>query len=178
MSLATLTKSGRASIASAIAAQPLHFAWGSGEEAWDNDPDGEHLKISLVNAVALNNELGRRAITATGYVTPDQEGEIAIPVGRRPTGEVDVARYRAVLEPTPFLYLRVNFDYADASNQIIREVAVFMGTQTKEGLPPGQRYFTPADIEDAGRLLAIQRLDPVIPRSPAVRQTFEFVLPI
>ena len=73
MSLATLTKSGRAGMAEALAAMPLHFAWGSGDPAWDADPEQQHLKQSLVNAVALNNELGRRAVTAIGYVTPDEK---------------------------------------------------------------------------------------------------------
>ena len=178
MSLATLTNSGRAGMAEALAAMPLHFAWGSGDPAWDADPDQQHLKQSLVNAVALNNELGRRAVTAVGYVTPDDDGEITIPVGRLPSGEVEVARYTAVLEPTPYLYLRVNFDFADASDQIIREVSVFLNTKLKDDLPPGQKYFTPADLESPGRLLAIQRMDPSIARSPAVRQTFDFVLAI
>jgi len=88
------------------------------------------------------------------------------------------ARFRAVLEPTPFLYLRVNFDFADASNQVVREVGVFLNTTVQEGLPPGQKYFTPDQLANPGRLLAIQRMDPSIARSPAVRQTFDFVLAI
>lgn len=178
MSLATLTTSGRAGMAEALAAMPLHFAWGCGAPAWDTDPEQKHLKQSLVKAVALNNELGRRAVTAIGYVTPDDDGEITIPVGRLPSGEVETARYTACLTPTPFLYLRVNFDFADASDQIVREVAVFLNTRIKEGLPPGKKYFLPADLESPGRLLAIQRMDPAIARSPAVRQTFDFVLAI
>lgn len=178
MSLATLTNSGRAGMAAALAAMPLHFAWGSGDPAWDADPEQQHLKQPLVNAIALNNEMGRRAVTAIGYVTPDPDGEITIPVGRQPSGEVEMSRYTAVLEPTPYLYLRVNFDFADASDQIIREVGIFLNTRLKDDLPPGQKYFTPADLASAGRLLAIQRMDPSIARSPAVRQTFDFVLAI
>ena len=149
MSLATLTSSGRAGMAQAIAAMPLHFAWGSGLAVWDADP-----------------------------VLEDPEGEITIPVGRQPDGTVVTARFRAVLEPTPFLYLRVNFDFADASNQVVREVGIFLNTTIQEGLPPGQKYFTPDQLADPGRLLAIQRMDPSIARSPAVRQTFDFVLAI
>ena len=47
-----------------------------------------------------------------------------------------------------------------------------------EGLPPGQQYFAPADIADPGLLLAAQIVLPRINRSPSVRQTVEFVLPI
>ncbi len=177
MSLATLTNSGRAGIAQALAAMPLHFAWGGGDAAWETD-DGQHLKEPLVDATALVNELGRRAVSAVGHVLEDPEGEITIPVGRQPDGTVVTARFRSVLEPAPFLYLRVNFDFADAGNQIIREVGVFLNTLVKDDLPPGQKYFTPDQLTDAGRLLAVQRMDPAIARSPAVRQTFEFVLAI
>jgi len=164
-------------MAQALAAQPLHFAWGSGEPGWDDD-GGQHLEQTLVNAVSLNNELGRRAVTSVGYALPDPQGEITIPVGRQPDGTVEEARYTASLEPTPYLYLRVNFDFGDASDQIVREVAVFLGTRLKDDLPPGQKYFKPGDLDNPGRLLVIQRQDPTIARSPAVRQSFEFVLAI
>jgi hypothetical protein len=178
MSLATLTKTGRAAIAESIVTQPLHFAWGSGDPAWDEDESGQHLEVSLVNAVALNNELGRRFITATGFVEPDPEGELVIPVGRQPDGTVISARFTQVPDATPNLYLRVNFDYADASNQTVREVGIFTGTVVSGDLPPGKQYFTPEELENPGKMLIVQRLDPSIDRSPAVRQSFEFVLTI
>ena len=43
-------------------------------------------------------------------------------------------------------------------------------------MPPGQRYFTPADIADPGIMVAGQILDTPIVRSPSVRQTEEFVI--
>jgi hypothetical protein len=178
MSLATLTVSGRAAIAKAIAAQTLHFAWGMGQAGWDEDPDRKHLKEILIHKTALDQEIGRRLVTFVGFVTPDDEGDITVPIGRQSDGSVEQARYLSSEAPTPYLYLRVNFDYDDANDQIIREVAVFLAGQAREDLPPGQRYFRPNELADPGRLLAIQRLDPVIKRSPAVRQTFEFVLPI
>ena len=49
MSLATLTNTGRAAIASAIASRPLHLAWGTGDPAWDAD---DASLPSLVNATA------------------------------------------------------------------------------------------------------------------------------
>jgi hypothetical protein len=57
-------------------------------------------------------------------------------------------------------------------------MGVFMDTRFVEGLPPGQQYFTPAEIADSGLLLAAQIILPRINRSPSVRQTVEFVLPI
>lgn len=174
--LATLTKSGRAAIASAIAARPLHLAWGTGREEWDGQEDD--ALPSLVERTELFSEVGRRTASAVGFAEPDEAGGIVVPVGTRPDGTVEVARYRQSTEATPYLYVRVNYDFADASNAVIRELGIFMDTVTKEGLPPGQLYFTPAELEDPGRLLAAQILRPSILRSPAVRQTIEFVLPI
>lgn len=50
MSLATLTKTGRAAIALALSSRPIHLAWGSGDAAWD----AEDAQLpNLVNATAL-----------------------------------------------------------------------------------------------------------------------------
>ena len=71
-----------------------------------------------------------------------------------------------------------NFDFADAANAVIREMGIFMGGSPVEGLPPGQRYFLPAQIANPGLLMAAQIILPSINRSPSVRQSVEFVLPI
>ncbi len=178
MNLATLTDSGRAALAMAIAAQPLHLAWGTGEAAWDDDPDRQHLKTSLRRETALVNEVGRRTISITAFAAPDADGELVVPTGLLSNGEVEVLRYAVSETPTPNLYLKVAFDFADAARETIREAAIFMGAAPLPELPPGQRYFTPDQLADPGILLAIQRLDPAIKRSPAVRHEFEFVLPI
>lgn len=175
MTLATLTTTGRAAIARAIMARPLHLAWGTGDEAWDAD---EAELPSLVDATALRAEIGRRAVTTSGFVSPDPQGGIVIPVGQRPDGSVEEARYAQVEGPTPYIYLRVNYDFADAANAVIRELGLFMDTETAPDLPPGQRYFHPGELASPGLLLAAQILSPPINRSPAVRQTIEFVLPI
>ena len=173
--LATLTKSGRAAIASAIASRPLHLAWGSGLAEWDA---ADAMLPSLVESTALFNEVGRRKVSRVGFVEPDNQGDIVVPVGVNPDGSVQSARYRQTEEVTPYLYVRVNYDFADASNAVIRELGVFMDTVTAPELPPGQMYFAPADIAETGRLLAAQITLPPINRSPSVRQTIEFVLPI
>lgn len=177
MALATLTHQGRAAIAKAISEQPLHLAWGIGNPAWDA-PDA--ALPSLINATALVNEVGRRLPNRIGFVEPDEAGDIIIPVSAGAEGAVQEARYRLVTsgEPTPFLYIQTNYDYADASNVVIREMGVFMDTELIDGLPEGQRYFVPAEIQNAGLLLAVQIILPPINRSPSVRQTVEFVLPI
>lgn len=175
MRLASLTKTGRAAIARAIAERPLHLAWGSGDPAWD-DADAE--LPSQVNATALVNEVGRRVVSSVGFVLPDDEGNIVIPVGIGADGDVQEARYTSVPGPTPYIYIRVNYNFADASNVTIREFGLFMDTVVMPDLPPGQRYFVPAELESPGLLLAAQIVVPSIQRSPAVRQSIEFVLPI
>ena len=157
MSLATLTKTGRAAIALALSSRPIHLAWGSGDAAWDEE---DAQLPSLVNATALVNELGRRTPATIGFVEPDDEGDIVIPVATGADGEVQEARYKSVTGPSPYLYVRVNYNFSDVSNAIIRELGVFMDTRLKEGLPPGQRYFLPADLEDPGLLVAAQIFQP------------------
>lgn len=174
--LATLTNSGRAAIARAIRERRLGFAWGTGEPAWDAMTDAE--LPSLVERTALYNEIGRRVVSSANFVLPDEFGGIVVPVGTMPDGSVEEARYSVSDRPTPYLYLRCNYDFGDAANAEIREIGVFMDTVPASGLPPGQQYFTPDEIEDAGELLAMQILRPRILRNPSVRQSIEFVLPI
>lgn len=177
MALATLTSTGRAAIAKAIAARPLHLAWGSGDATWDAPG---FTPPSLIDATGLTNEIGRRTPNRIGFVVPDEAGDIIIPVSAGAEGAVQEARYRLVTDgsPTPYLYVQTHYNYGDASNSVIREMGLFMDTEFVEDLPPGQRYFTPAEIASPGLLLAAQIIVPPINRSPSVRQTVEFVLPI
>lgn len=170
--LATITQSGRAAFAAALAALPLHLAWGSGDPAWDAD---QSTMPSLSNATALTAEVGRRLASQVAFVLPDSAGEIVIPTGMA-GGVVQESRYSLASQPTPYLYVRVAFDFADAANVTIRELGLFSNTQTKPELPAGQRYFVPAEIAHAGILVAAQILDVPLKRSPSVRQTEEFVL--
>ncbi|RDD34336.1 putative phage related protein [Wolbachia endosymbiont of Cylisticus convexus] len=77
--------------------------------------------------------------------------------------------------PTNNLYLKFNFDFNDAANQVIRELGVMVGTKVVEKLPPGQRYFEPQDIENPGILLVLEHTVPLI-RTAATRETFSFVV--
>lgn len=160
--MAILTQSGRAAMAAAIAALPIHLAWGSGDPAWDATPVPEPT-----DATALVDEIGRRLATQVQYVVPAESGEIIVPNGRFSVSETI----------TNHLYMRFAFDFGDAPASTIREVAVMVGTAVNPALPPGQRYFVPADLTDPGMLYALERI-PKFDRSPAVRQTFEFVITI
>lgn len=158
--MAILVNVGRAAVAAALKAMPLHLGWGSGKQSWDLTPEPEP-----VLATALVSEIGRRTLTQSLFCRPDTEGEIIVPNGRFSVSET----------PTNHLYLRFNFDFGDASTSSIREVAVFVGTVIKPGLPVGQKYFTLAQLQETGTMLALERI-PKFDRNAAVRQTFEFVI--
>jgi len=158
--MAILVNVGRAAVAAAIKAMPLHLGWGTGRAAWDNTPEPEP-----VLATELVSEIGRRELTQSLYVVPDPNGEIIVPNGRFSVSE----------KPTNNLYVRFNFDFNDAAASDIREVGVFVGTKVEAGLPAGQKYFTLAQLQSPGQLLALERL-PKFTRNAAVRQTFEFVI--
>lgn len=169
---ATITRSGRAAFAKALASLPLHLAWGTGDAAWDTDPS---TMPSMVNATSLTNEVGRRLATQVAFVEPSDDGEIVIP-SLSGSGTVQESRYSISADPTPYLYIRVSYDFQDAMNVIIRELAVFSDTKVDDALPAGQRYFIPANITDQGIMVAAQILDVPLQRSPSVRQTEEFVI--
>lgn len=158
--MATLTHSGRAALAAALAAQTLHFAWGTGLAEWDTTPVPE-----AVDATALVNEVGRRLVTEVHFVSEAADGEIVVPTGR----------YSISAQPTRHLLFRIAYDFNDAPASVIREVALFAGTEVKADLPAGQRYFEPGQILAPGTLVALERLTP-IHRSPATRETFEHVI--
>lgn len=160
--MAVLQDQGRIALASAIAAQPLYFAWGRGLPAWDAETPPEPT-----TATALVDEIGRRLITSVQYVVPHAEGEIELPDG---------SRYTASAQPSKWVHARWTFDYADAAGEVVRELGVFIGGQMVAGLPPGQRYFTAAQVVDPGDLYTMERFD-AFTRNASTRQVQEFVLP-
>jgi hypothetical protein len=159
--MAVLQTRGRIALARAIAQQPIHLAWGRGLPAWDDAPEPEPT-----NAAALVDEVGRRLATHVGFVLPDAAGEIEMVSGK----------YTASAEPTQWVHVRATFDFADAVGEELRELGIFIAAQPVDGLPAGQRYFTPEQIAEAGELYCLERI-PVFTRNGAVRQVFEYVLP-
>lgn len=154
-----LTKSGRVVIAESIQIRPVHVAWGTGDGAWVSPPseDGE--------ATELISEVGRRTADLVQFVTPDEAGTIVLPTGNFSVSET----------PTNHLYIKARFTFSDASSSVIREVSAFVGTEPVAGLPAGQRYFTPSEIADPGRMLHLENIQPIF-RSPAIEETFEIVV--
>ena len=170
----TITDIGKAAMAKAISERTLHYAWGTGEASWDEDTK---TRPAWKSRTALVNEVGRRTVTRVGFVEPDAAGDILVPTVQK-DGTVQVVAYKMVEPgPSPYLYLQVNFGFEDAANLTIREVGIFMDTVTKEGLPPGQRYFLPGEIADPGLLLAAECLDMGMNRLPSTQPVFGFILP-
>lgn len=169
--LATLTQQGRAAMVAALAERTLHFAWGTGDPAWDDDT----LKPALYSATELTAEVGRRLVLVKNFCTPDPDGDITLPEGFDADGKPILSRYRTVTDATPHLYVRVTFDYGEAWQHTIREVALFADAVTDPALPPGQLYFEPHQVLDRGRMVAARHEQPT-QRDPARKDTYEFVL--
>ncbi|MFP3015456.1 MAG: hypothetical protein ACEY3B_04040 [Wolbachia sp.] len=119
----------------------------------------------LITSATLLKEVGRRVVDEILFCTGDENGELITPSGR----------FRPSNVPTNNLYLKFTFDFTDAANQVIRELGVMVGTKVKEGLPIGQRYFEPKDVENPGILLVLEHTVPLI-RTSATRETFSFVV--
>lgn len=158
--MAILPKSGRAAIAKAIKTQPIHLAWGTGDGAWTTPAAENTLATSLLN------EIGRRTAMEVTFVTPDPNGEI----------EVDTAgRFARSTTETNQLYMVFKFDFANASSAVIREIGVFVGTETAANLPAGQMYFAPSEIVNHGTLLQLENKSPIY-RSSSTRETFDILV--
>ncbi|WP_264711482.1 hypothetical protein [Wolbachia endosymbiont (group A) of Andrena haemorrhoa] len=125
----------------------------------------ESTPPELITSEKLLNELGRRTANEVLFCTGDENGELVTPSGR----------FRPSNVPTNNLYLKFTFDFTDAANQVIRELGVMVGTKVKKGLPTGQRYFEPKDVENPGILLVLEHTVPLI-RTSATRETFSFVV--
>jgi hypothetical protein len=158
--MAILTQSGRAAIAASIKAQPIHLAWGIGDISWQTAKPAE-----IISSTSLLNEVGRRTADEVLFCVGNENGDLVTPTGKFSTSPT----------PTNNLYMRFAFDFNDAAAQVIRELAVFIGTKIIEDLPNGQRYFEPKQIKNTGTLLVLEHINPLT-RTPATRETFSFVI--
>lgn len=158
--MAILTNSGRAAIAEILQENDVHLAWGAGDASWDVSPVPESLA-----AIALVDEIGRRAAAQVLFCQPDSNGDIVVPNG---TFSISGA-------PTRYLYCKFLFDYADGAGATIRELGVFLRTTIKSSVLPTKKYFSPSDIDSPGSLLLLERIAK-LPRSETVRQQFEYVV--
>jgi len=157
--MSVLVNDGRVAIAESLGLRPIHVAWGTGDGSWET-PSAESSE-----AAGLLNEVGRRIASTVQYCTPDPGGPIELPSGN----------FSVSLTPTKFLHIVCDFDFADAPSSVIREFGVFVGTETDAQLPPGQEYFSGAEVTSPGLLLLLENVVPIF-RSPAIRETAQFVI--
>lgn len=166
--MSVMPTSGHVAIAELIKAQPLHVAWGPGDGSWVTPPAED------INDTSLVAELGRRTAGSVVYVepftgTPDDEDPTYINVPGK--------GYFVVSDvPTKYLLVMAQFQFSEEPTATIRQTGVFMDTQVIAGLPPGQRYFTPDQIESPGRMLQLQNLPEPIPRDSEYRTRFTHLL--
>ena len=159
--MAILPKTGRAAIAKAIKTQSLHLAWGTGDTSWGATPPAESA-----DAATLVAEVGRRKALEAAFVAPDPNGEIVVD---------GAGRFTRSATETNQLYMAFKFDFQDAPTAIIREIGVFVGTETDAALPAGQQYFIPANVVHPGTLLQLENKAPIY-RSASTRETFEILI--
>jgi hypothetical protein len=157
---AVLTLSGRTAIATAIKARTAHMAWGSGNTGWGLTPPQP-----AVNDSALVAEVGRRKASQVEYVVPDADGAIQLPQGN----------YSISATPTVSLYFKFFTDFDDGVGSTIRERAIFIDTVAATGVPVGQMYLQPNEVQSPGTLLVIERNAPIV-REVTTRQLLEFVV--
>jgi hypothetical protein len=159
--MATLTTSGRAGLAAAIAARNIYLGLGSGSSSWDSSG----TPPENISQTALLAAVGFRKAAQVAFVTPNAQGSISLPSGR----------YNVSQSQTNYLYLRFTLDFADAGTATIRETGVMLDTVPNVGLPAGQMFFSAAQVSNPGTLYLLEHV-PAIIRTPATRETFEFVL--
>lgn len=157
--MSIVPRAGRAVIAESISLRNVHVAWGTGDGAWTAPPS------ESATATTLQNEVGRRPATQVAFVVEDVAGDIVLPAGR----------FSLSVTPTNLLYVTAQFDFVDAPSTVIREIGIFVGGTTDPGLPAGQRYFTPDQVVEPGRLLHLENRAPVY-RSPEIRELSRTVI--
>ena len=160
--MSIITNAGRAAIAAAILAQPIHLALGDGAPGWaDATPPLDY------DTAKLTKEVGRKALHRGLYVYPDNNGEIILP---------DNKRYKATITPTRHLYLQFLFDYNEGASATIREVGILIGTKAKSGVPPTQTFLLPTDIDSPGTLLLLNYPTDPEKYNPQKKGSYEIVL--
>lgn len=159
--MATLVTSGRAGLAASVAAQDIFLGFGAGDATWDDNG----TPPEDITSTALQAAIGYRKAAQVDFATADPAGSIVLPTGR----------YNISPTQTNHLYLRFALDFEDASTATIRQTGIFLGTTPNPGLPVGQMFFLPAEIANPGTLYLLEHVT-AINRTPATRETFEFVL--
>lgn len=159
--MATLTTSGRAGLAASVAARNIFLGLGSGSATWDDSG----APPEVITTSALMAPIGFRKAAQVSFVVPATEGGVVLPSGR----------YDLSATQTNYLYLRFILDFEDASTATIRETGILLDTVVNPALPAGQMFFGASEVTNPGTLYLLEYV-PAIIRTPATRESFEFVL--
>lgn len=160
--MATLVTTGRAGLAASVKARNIFLGIGAGQTAWDAagvDPEN-------IASTGLQDAIGYRKAAQVDFVTNASQGAISLPSGRYDVSTAD----------TNLLYCKFTLDFVDASTSTIRETGIFLDVITAGNLPSGQMFFDAAsEVTSSGTLYLLEHTASII-RTPATRETFEFVL--
>ena len=99
------------------------------------------------------------------FCKADPEGFAVTPTGR----------FSKTDEATNQLYFHCTFEFEDASDQTIRELGLFIGTEVADSCLPGQRYFIPSELKEPGILLVLENTVPLV-RTASTREDFSMVI--
>jgi hypothetical protein len=157
--MAILTNTGRSELVRSIFEQPIFMGWGKADGAWQ-EPQPEST-----DATNLQDPIGYRKATQVSYCEPDQDGEISVSSGS----------FSKSVSQTRHLYIQFKYDFDDAKAQTIREIGVFLNTQTQADLPDGQMYFDHSQVTDPGQMLLLENYRALF-RDDGVRESFDFVV--
>lgn len=141
-----LVNDGRVLMAEALQPLPCLFGLGTGNRAWDSE-NPEPINLDANQLIA---PLGYKKAHAVHFVTPvtdpAEPADIVLNTGR----------YRISSTPTRYLNYVLKMDYTDVVNEV-REYHLYCNPTLQAGLPIGQTWFTPEQVENVGRLLLSER---------------------
>lgn len=158
-----LSQTSHIAIAKKIIESPLHLAWGTLPEGFT----GVWTDVAPVpNPVdtRLIKEVGRRLVTVKKYVVPNPNGEITTTQGN----------FSESRTPTRTVFIQVNHDVTDASDQTIYQVGLFIDTVAKAG-KSNQSWLLPTEVEDQGYLITLANVAPIV-RNAATKEVRQLVL--
>ncbi len=160
-----MVEKGHVALAESVYNETFHLAWGklpadypSPWQLEDNPPAPDDA------AEALLLEIGRRLSTVKSYAMEDANGDIV----------ANGTKWSKTNTPTRHVYLQFKFDADDASEEIIRQLGIFIGTIPSAGNEQ-KHYLLPSDIETGGTLFMAENVKPIA-RNNATREMFEYII--
>ena len=172
MSAHVLQTAGKVLSAKLLKAQAIYIAIGRGDPSWDALTPAQIKASTPTDATGLVDEIGRRLATVQ-YVKEDAAG----PIEMVNADDNSRTKYSLSATPTAFLYVDTTFDYQEGSGESVRELAIFVGGEMATGLPPGQSWFTAAQVTVPGDVWSIVRM-PAMYRDGVNQHAERTVLPM